>query len=103
MALRDEKISFFIWEQILTGRSTFVSIATLKGIKFEIRPKEKGHNEPHCHVSYQGKNVSVSLISFQILKGNIPPMQQKQAIEWVRENIEVLKKYWNNYHEEIVA
>ncbi|NLN49103.1 MAG: DUF4160 domain-containing protein [Clostridiales bacterium] len=81
MALRDEKISFFMWEQILTGRSTFVSVATLKGIKFEIRPKEKGHNEPHCHVSYQGKNISVSLMSFQVLEGNIPSKQQKQAIE----------------------
>lgn len=103
MSLKDEKIDFLIWEQILTGKMTFVSIANFRGIVFKIYPKENGHNEPHCHVSYQGKNISISLISYQVLDGNIPPKQQKQAIAWIKDNIDVIKKYWDTYHEDIVA
>lgn len=103
MSLRDENISFLTWEQILTGRTTFARVANYKGIIFKIYPKEMGHNEPHCHVSYQGFNISISLISYQVLSGNLPLKQQKDAIKWVENNIEILKKYWNEYHEEIVA
>jgi len=92
-----------MWEQILTGRITFARVGELKGILFEIRPKESQHNTPHCHVSYAGKAVSVSLVDYSILDGNIPIKQQKQASEWIEDHIDVLRKYWNNYHAEIVA
>ncbi len=103
MNLKEENLDFIIWEQILTGRMTFTTIEKYRGIVFKIYPKEKGHNEPHCHISYQGKNISISLISFNVLEGNLPPKQQTQALDWVKKNIETLKKYWNTYHEEIVA
>jgi hypothetical protein len=103
MALKDEGINFFIWEQILTGKSTFVKMGKDKGIKFFIYPKEEGHYEPHFHAKYQDAEISISLISFQVLAGNLPPRQQKQAIDWCKDNIETLKKYWGKYHEEIVA
>jgi hypothetical protein len=105
MALKDEKINFMIWEQILTGILTFAKVGEYKGIKFYIYPKEQGHSEPHLHVKYQGFEVSISLMSFKILSGNIPPQRQKQAIEWCKKesNKFVLEKYWDKYHEEIVA
>jgi hypothetical protein len=103
MSLKDEKLNFIAWESILTGITRFVTVAQYRGIRFEIRPKERGHNEPHCHVSYQGCEVSVSLIDYDILDGNIPPKQLKLASQWVKNNIDVLKKYWDEYHDEIVA
>lgn len=103
MNLKDERLNFFIWEQILTGRATFAKVGTLKGIVFEIRTKEQGHNQPHCHVRYAGAEVSISLVDCSVLAGNIPTKQQKVASQWVEQNIDVLKKYWNTYHKEIVA
>ena len=105
MALKDEKISFTIWEQILTGKLTFAKVGEYKGIKFYIYPKEQGHNEPHLHVKYQDFEVSISLISYEVLSGNLPPQRQKQAVEWCKNenNKVVLERYWNQYHEEIVA
>ena len=101
--LKDEGVSFIIWEQILTGQITFAKVGEFKGIVFEIRTKEQGHNTPHCHVSYAGKEVSVSLTDYTILAGNIPPKQQKQASLWMREHSDIFNKYWNSYHREIVA
>lgn len=101
--LIDEGLDFTIWEQILTGKLTFAQVAKDKGIKFSIYPKEEGHNEPHCHVEYQGNNISISLISFTVLAGNIPPQRQKMAIDWVKRNIQTLMKCWNTYHSEMVA
>jgi hypothetical protein len=103
MALVDEEINFSIWEYILTGKLTFVKAAEHKGITFMIYPKEQGHNEPHFHAKYQGAEISISLISFEVLAGNLPPKQQKQAVDWCKSNKSVLEKYWNKYHEEVVA
>lgn len=105
MALKDEKINFIIWEQILTGKLTFAKVGEYKGIKFYIYPKEQGHNEPHLHVKYQSFEVSISLLTHEVLAGNLPPQRQKQAVKWCKDksNQTVLKKYWNEYHEEVVA
>ena len=37
------------WDLILRNISDFVQLDKVKGIKFEIRTKEKGHNTPHLH------------------------------------------------------
>jgi hypothetical protein len=103
MTLKNEKINFAIWEQILTGKLTFAKVAEYKGISISIYPKEQGHNEPHLHAKYQDAEISVSLISFEVLAGNLPPKQQVQAINWCKNNRLILEKYWNEYHEEIVA
>ena len=68
------------------------------GIRFEIRPKENGHNVPHCHASYQGKEISISLIDCAVIAGNIPKQQQRFAVEWVKLNLPVLQSCWDKYH-----
>ena len=67
-------------------------------IIFEIRTKEQGHNVPHIHAYYGSLNISISLIDFRVLAGNIPQKQQKLAIDWVCENFQVLRTKWNQYH-----
>ena len=101
MELKDEKLNFIELGKILLGKS-FARIANVKGLKFEVRPKEKGHNEPHCHVSYQGRYISISLINLTVLEGNLPPKQQKQASEWVKENVKILRNHWNEYQQIVV-
>jgi len=103
VALIDEKINFTIWEQILTGKLTFAKVGEYKGIKFIFHPREQGHNEPHLHVKYQDAEISISLISFEVIAGNIPPQRKRQAVDWCKKHKSVLKKYWSDFHEEIVA
>lgn len=67
-------------------------------IIFEVRPKENGHNEPHIHAEYQGKNISISLNTFEVLAGNLPPKLQKTAIEWTKQHFEQCKSKWYEYH-----
>jgi hypothetical protein len=103
MEFIDEKLDFILLGRILLGQSSFACIANVRGLKFEIRPKENGHNTPHCHVSYQGRYISISLTDFSVLDGNLPHKQQRQASEWVEGNIQTLEKYWNEYHQMVVA
>ena len=77
----------------------FVNVGKIGSITFEIKTKEKGHNEPHCHVKYQGREISISLLEgHKILAGNLNEKQQAMAVKWVEDNISILKQYWNEYH-----
>lgn len=69
-----------------------------EGIVIEIRNKEDGHNVPHIHAHYQGENISISLIDGEVLAGNIPKKNQKIAVTWVIENLEMLRASWENKH-----
>lgn len=73
-------------------------IGQVKGIFFEIRTKEQGHNVPHLHANYGNQNISISLIDFSILAGNLPHKQEQIAIEWTKNNIDKLKNKWLEYH-----
>ncbi len=74
-------------------------IKTIKdGIVIEIRNKEKGHNVPHIYAHYQGENISISLIDGSVLDGNIPKKNQKIAVEWVINNLDMLRITWENKH-----
>ncbi len=66
-------------------------VGTRGSIIFEIRTKEQGHNTPHLHAHYGSKNISISLTDFSILAGNIPAKQENIAIEWTKQNIDLLK------------
>lgn len=88
-----------LWECVFRGvyhrRDT---VERTHGIRFEIRPKENGHNVPHCHASYQGQEISISLIDATVIAGNIPKQQQRFAVDWVKLNLPVLQSCWDKYH-----
>lgn len=87
------------WQAIFEIPITFVKVGQIKSIVFEIKTKENGHNEPHCHVKYQEQEISISLLEgHRILAGNLNKKQQAEAVKWVEENIDILKQYWNEYH-----
>ena len=80
---------FFSWRD---------TVERTHGIRFEIRPKENGHNVPHCHASYQGQEISISLLDGEVIAGNIPKQQQRFATTWVKRNLPVLQSCWDRYH-----
>ena len=88
-----------LWELVFDGVISYRdTVERTHGIFFEIRPKEQGHNVPHCHACYGNQNISISLRDFSILAGNIPSHKARFAVRWAKDNIDVLKRYWNKYH-----
>ena len=85
----------FIFDGVFSWRDT---VERTHGIRFEIRPKENGHNVPHCHAHYQGQNVSISLIDCEVLDGNIDKQKQSYAVKWVKANLDTLQSCWDKYH-----
>lgn len=68
------------------------------GIKYEVRTKEQGHNRAHMHASYGKFEISISIDdSIEILEGNLPHKQQKIALKFVREHIDLFRTKWNSY------
>lgn len=90
--------SFTFFYPVFGLREQRGKVGTRGSIIFEIRTKEQGHNTPHLHAHYGNKNISISLIDFSVLAGNIPAKQERIAIEWTKQNIDVLKSKWNEYH-----
>ena len=70
-------------------------VGAKKGIRFYIHTAEDGHNKPHLHVSYQGKEIVLEIPTGKIITGKLNHKQQKIASEWVKENAEYLKGKWN--------
>lgn len=88
-----------LWELVFEGVMCYRgTVERTHGIKFEIRPKEHGHNIPHCHACFEKQNISISLIDYSILSGTIPPQKSKFAQRWVEANIETLRGHWDKYH-----
>lgn len=85
----------FVFQAVFCWRDT---VERTHGIRFEIRPKENGHNLPHCHASYQGQEISISLVDGEVITGNIPKQQQRFAVDWVKRNLPVLQSCWDKYH-----
>lgn len=77
---------------------TFKKVGTKNSLIFEIRTKEKGHNEPHFHVKSNEFEASFSLNDFRKLAGVFPKNKEKEIIKWARKNINLLKDTWNEYH-----
>ena len=71
-----------------------------KNIVFEVRTKEQGHNRAHIHASYNHQyDISISIDDkIEVIAGNIPIKQQTDALNWVKLNIDKLRKQWNSYH-----
>ena len=98
-AIQDQLVGLVMWEFIFSDVFCYRdTVERTHGIRFEIRPKENGHNVPHCHASYQGQEISISLITCEVLEGNIPKPKQRFAVDWVRSNLPILQARWDKYH-----
>ncbi len=83
---------------------TYATVERYKGITFEVRTKENGHNIPHFHAKYGNTEISVSLIDFKIIKNsNMKIKQIREAIEFAKEHKDYFIKNWEKYHGQIIA
>lgn len=71
------------------------TIAVVDSVNIIIHTKEHGHNEPHVHAQYQGKEVVISLITGEVLCGYINPKKTKVAKEFILKNGDFLIRKWN--------
>lgn len=92
---------FHTWEPLYDIFDLYNSrgrVGQTKGITFEIRSKEAGHGTPHVHARYENKNISISLLDFSVLAGNLSDRQTRLAIDYVKENRNKLLEKWGEYH-----
>lgn len=71
------------------------TVAVVENVKIIIHTKEHGHNEPHVHAKYQGKEVVISLITGEVLCGYVNPSKTKVAKKYVLKNGKSLINIWN--------
>jgi len=69
-------------------------------VRVEIRKENVSHNTPHMHITHSDKiNVSISLIDFSILAGNIDRKTQKHLMATLIPKKTELYKIWEELNE----
>lgn len=69
-------------------------------VRVEIRKENVSHNAPHIHITHSDKiDVSVSLVDFSVLAGNIDRKTQKQLLGILRPKKDELNKIWVELNE----
>lgn len=71
-------------------------VATVRGIKFEVRTREGNHSIPHIHAVYDKYSISIEIKTGKVLAGNLPGPSQRVATDWVIKNSENLLSKWND-------
>lgn len=66
------------------------------GISFIVHSNERNHCIPHVHARYGEYEVSIDIITGNVLIGNIPKKNQKIAVDWVKKNRDKLLSDWKN-------
>lgn len=66
------------------------------GVKFEVRTREQNHTIPHIHAAYGEYSTSIAIETGEVLAGNLPKKQQKDAVEWVLNKKEYLLGKWKD-------
>lgn len=66
------------------------------GIIYYFNTSEKNHSKyPHIHVKYQGNKMCIYFETLRV-KGHLKnPKKEKEAINYVKSNLEVLYEEWN--------
>ena len=77
-----EILSFF--KDVFEIYEIRVKVGETKQIKFIVHTND--HNPPHIHAKYDKYEISISLLDFSVLAGNIPLKNKNIAIKWVKEH-----------------
>jgi hypothetical protein len=59
------------------------TIERIDGIKIRMYSGNE-HNPPHFHASYHGQEVQIDIKRMAVLKGELPPRQLRQVLEWAK-------------------
>lgn len=69
-------------------------------VRIEIRKENVSHNTPHLHITHSDKiDVSISLIDFSILAGNIDRKEYKYYKKFLMQKKDKLIKIWEELNE----
>lgn len=90
--LPKEILSFF--KDVFEIYEIRVKVGETKQIKFIVHTND--HNPPHIHAKYDKYEISISLLDFSVLAGNIPLKNKNIAIKWVKEHKKYLFDCWEN-------
>ncbi len=94
--LDEAKITVFYSEVVALNNA--VNYDEVDGITFFFHTNEKNHiYQPHIHVSYSGKTISISLKDYTITGDFKNPKKIKTAINYVKENIDDLLQAWEKW------
>ena len=77
----------------------FVVVERIDGVKFIVRTKEQGHNEPHIHIEDGSCEFVISLTDYSLLcsSGKVNQKKLKMAQDFIKENIDLFKNNWNEF------
>ena len=64
------------------------------GIIFVVHSNEQNHSLPHIHARYNQHEVSISILTGEVLAGNIPQKNLKLAQKWIISHREKLLRDW---------
>lgn len=90
------------WFHIFTIIYERNRISTINGIKIYIYANEDNekHKSPHLHAYYQNQSIVVDLVTYEVT-GNLSPSSQKKALEWIKNNKQLLSEKWNELNKGI--
>ena len=71
-------------------------VGRINGISFIVHSNEQNHSIPHIHAKYGEYEISVAIITGEILAGNLPKKNRKIAVDWVLNHKKQLLSDWNN-------
>lgn len=84
------------------GNQFFPKLLVMKQdkVRVEIRKENVSHNAPHLHIVHSDKvDVSISLIDFSILAGNIDRKTKKHFLHLLVPKQKQLNAIWNELNE----
>ena len=66
-----------------------------------IRVNGLDHPPPHFHVHVGEDSAVVEIATFTVRESDLRPNDLRVAMDWVRENIEIVRAEWNRLHPRI--
>lgn len=70
------------------------TLVRLRNIKLAMYPND--HNPPHFHLLTPDYAALISIETLEILSGFVPKRDYEVAMEWARNNMDVLREEWAN-------
>ena len=70
------------------------TLADFYGISIRMYLRGKDHNPPHIHAKYGEYTASISIVTGEIIDGEIPLRALQLVREWLNENRDKLMKVW---------
>jgi hypothetical protein len=73
------------------------TIVSIGGLKIQVFADD--HFPPHFHIVGPEFEVLVAISNFSILKGGRYHREVREAMDWARQNSDVLRKEWTRLNE----